>query len=667
MSLSDAFANPVALSANIANITMSTSGGFFYVSASNKLVSTLACGAETGQITTAYCKAGNSGVIEFPIQAADVVGGGTIQYIQSAVYGAVGAISGVITTTVPAAQYTGTSGSIITSTFASSLSAPLLLPSNGQVQAGSTATVYELLTTVQQGVPVTLNLCATCGGTSAGYNAKFASGAQTVTLYSNSTGYVSTTIAVNVTLGSTAVFNATASKPTTATPTNTLASAVSAAVITEVGAISTLVINVAGASGAHPGPNIANVINGSTAYVDVAYADAYGNLIPIGSAPNNQIQIALSATNGGLLSATNVYIASGQVSTNGTGSIGSIQLTLPPSIGTPVVITGTGVVSGNSVSGTATITTVSAAPSINVTSPIPLSGVLYANSTLVTFKGIANASAGSLTTDIASIGYKVGSSQWQQVATPALHGVSWSIPIILSAGLNTVTFNATDNEATPITTVSAPFTVLVDQAAPTLTAPTVAASSNVATLNVTSAGGDLNATSVQAWANGTLISSTDISVTGANNPGTSVTYGVSVANLPLGTWSLKVSARTLAGSLGSVTGTVTVTVVTSVNAITFPSTAASCTLGTYNAVCVSVQNTQAAAITGVVFAVVHNAAGQTIQVATSTVSSLAAGSSTTAYVVLSVPAGTYSVNVFVWSTTGSSISVEQSSVSITVA
>jgi len=478
---------------------------------------------------------------------------------------------------------------------------------------------------------------------------------------------VSTTIAINVTLGSTAVFNATASKPTTATPTNTLASAVSAQVITEVGAISTLVINIAGASGAHPGPNIADAINGSTAYVDVAYADAYGNLIPIGSAPNNQIQIALSATNGGLLSATNVYIASGQVSTNGTGSIGAIQLTIPKAIGTPVVITGTGVVSGKSVSGTATVTTVSAAPSINVTSPTPLSGVLYANSTLVTFKGIANASAGSLTTDIASVGYKVGSTQWQQVATPSLHGVSWSIPIILSAGLNTVTFNATDNEATPITTVSAPFTVLVDQSAPTFSAISVANNTSTAKLNITSAGGDLNASSVQVWTNGTLVSSSDVSVTGSNNPGTSETYGVSVNSLPLGTWTLKVAARTLAGSLGSTTGTVTVTVVSSTTAITFPSPAASCTLGAYNAVCVSVTNTQAAAVTGVVFAVVHDSAGHTLQVATSTFSSLAPSSSTTAYVVLSVPAGTYSVNVFVWSTTGASISVSQSSVSITVA
>jgi len=283
----------------------------------------------------------------------------------------------------------------------------------------------------------------------------------------------------------------------------------------------------------------------------------------------------------------------------------------------------------------------------------------------VTFKGIANASAGSLSTDIASIGYKVGSAQWEQVATSPLHNVAWSVPIVLVAGLNTVQFNTTDNEATPVTTVSPSYTVLVDTAAPTFTTPTVANSSSTATLTITSAGGDLNASSVTAWANGTAIAASNIVVTGTNKPGSSENYSVSINNLPLGTWSLEVFARTLAGTGASTTATVTVTTTHASNAYTF-TTPSSCTLGTYNAVCVPVTNTQAAALTGIVFAVVHNAAGQTVAVATSTVPSLAGGASATAYVVLSVPAGTYSVNVFVWSTTGNAISAPQT-VSITVA
>jgi len=659
LSLSDQFGNAVGLSNSIKNITVAASGGSFDVN--GVLQSSIACGNSTGQIpTAATCRSGAA--LQFPLTVNGV--GPKVNFTQSAIYGAVGALAATITVYNSATTYTGTSGSMITSTFSSTLSAPSV---NASIAAGGSATVSETLGTAQQGVPITLNLCATCTGTSPGYDSKFSDGSQSVTLYSSSTGTVSATIPVNVTVGSLARFNATATRPLTQLSTNTIASPFSSQVITLVGAINTLVINVAANSGASPGPNIAKAINGSTAYVDVAYADAYGNLIPIGSAPHNQIQIALSASNGGLLSATNVYIASGQVSTNGTGSIGSIQLTLPKTIGTAVVITGTGVVSGKTVSGTSSVTTVSAAPSMNVTSPIPLSGKLYANTTLVTFKGIANASAGSLSTNIASIGYKVGSAGWQSVATPALHNVAWSIPVVLAVGLNTVTFNVTDSESPSVTTVGTPFTVLVDTAAPTFGTITVANNTNVANVNVTSAGGDLNATSAQAWTNGTLVPSSSVTVTGTNNPGSSVTYQVTVSGLATGTSSLKVAARTLAGSLGSTTATVKVTAVTSTTAFTFPSTASSCTLGTYNAVCVSVMNTQSAAITGVVFAVVHNAAGQTVQVATSTVSSLAAGSSTTAYVVLSVPAGTYTVNVFVWSSTGASISTEQSSVSITVA
>ena len=190
-------------------------------------------------------------------------------------------------------------------------------------------------------------------------------------------------------------------------------------------------------------------------------------------------------------------------------------------------------------------------------------------------------------------------------------------------------------------------------------------------LNVTSAQGDLNASKVAAWANGTTIPSADITVSGTNKPGSSVTYSVAINPPVAGTWSLTVNATSLAGLTGTVTGTVTTTTSTTPQSVPpshFPSTASSCTLGTYNAVCLTVDNTQTTAETGVVLAVLHNAAGQTncsrhiysqccqLQESTSTV-----------YVVVNVPAGTYSANVFVWSSTGASISPEQTNVSITVA
>jgi len=245
-----------------------------------------------------------------------------------------------------------------------------------------------------------------------------------------------------------------------------------------------------------------------------------------------------------------------------------------------------------------------------------------------------------------------------------LHSVSWSIPIILASGLNTIIFNATDNEATPVTTVGTSYSVLVDTAAPTFGTITVANTSNVAHLNINSTGGDLNATSVQAWTNGTLVSSTNVAVTGTNKPGSSVTYAVTISNLPAGTWSLKVAAKTLAGTSGSTTATVTVLVASGTQTFTFPSTASYFLLGTYHTVAVPVVNTQAAAVTGVVFAVAHNAAGQTLEVSTATVN-VAAGATQTAYVVLNLPSGTYTVNVFVWSTTGNSLSVAQTAITIT--
>jgi hypothetical protein len=516
----------------------------------------------------------------------------------------------------------------------------------------------------QQGVPITLNLCTSSGcTTSAGYNSKFSNDASSITLTTNSTGGVESLAPVNNTVGTKAQWNATAPDPKNAATTNTLAAAPSTAITTGPGPIATLVINIAGQANA--GPNIETAVNGTTAYVSVAYADAYGNLVT--AAPANQIQIALAASTGAL-SATNVYIIGGDLSTNATTphqSFGTILWSLPNTVGTTCTLTASANVNGKPVQGTSSVMTVSAYPSINVTSPKPISGVLYAPSTFVTFQGIANATSGSLTTTVATIGYKVGTGGWSSVTPAQSHGTQWTIPIVLVAGLNTVTFNVTDSAGK--TTVSPAWTVLVDNTVPTFSAISNGNGSSTAALTITSSQGDLNATSVQAWANGTAIAATSIAVSGTNNPGYSANYSVSISGLAAGTWSLKVSAATLAGLSASTTATITVTQITNNTSVfTFPSSATSCTLGSYNAVCVQATNSQAAAVTGVVFAVVHNSQGQTIQVGTATIN-VAAGASTTAYVVLSVPSGTYSVNVFVWSTSGASISAEQSSVSITVA
>jgi len=401
-------------------------------------------------------------------------------------------------------------------------------------------------------------------------------------------------------------------------------------------------------------------VNGSTAYVSVAYADAYNNLVT--TAPTNQIQIGLIAS-AGALSATQVYIAAGDLATNSSApvaSFGAILWTLPGTVGTTATITASANVNGKAVQGTGSVTTVSAYPTINVTSPAPVAGTLYSSTAFVTFKGIANATAGSAAATIATVGYKVGTAGWSSITVATLHNVAWTIPIVLAAGVNTVQFNTTDSNGK--TTVGPAYTVLVDTSAPSFGTITVAANSSTATVNVTSAQGDLNASSVTATTNGTAVAAAKIAVSGTNNPGHSVTYVVSVNSLPVGTWTLVVSAKTLAGLSGSATATVKVTTVTpptGSGTFTFPSTPKAGTLGPYHVVNVTVTNTQSTTITAVVLAVVHNAAGQTVQVSTSTVTVAALGSAT-AYPVLTLPSGTYSVNVFVWSTSGSSLSSSQS-------
>jgi len=238
----------------------------------------------------------------------------------------------------------------------------------------------------------------------------------------------------------------------------------------------------------------------------------------------------------------------------------------------------------------------------------------------------------------------------------------WTIPIVLVAGINTVQFNVTDSAGK--TTVSPSYQVLVDSSVPTFGTITVANATSTAKVNVTVAQGDLNATSVTATANGTAVAASNIAVSGTNNIGHSVTYVVSVNNLAKGTWTLVVSAKTLAGLSSSATATVTVTTTGTggtgnSGTFTFPSAPKySLFGGTYHAVNATITNTGTSTITAIVIAVFHNSVGQTLQVATGT-ASVAAGPSATVYVITNLPSGTYSVNVFVWSSTGSSLSGAQ--------
>jgi len=644
LSLSDAFANPVTFSGAITNITLTGVGGQFLSGAN--LFSTISCGTVVAGNSHFACP--NSGTsLVLPKS-----------YLQSAIYGAVGEIAGTIFE--GATQYTGSSGNIVTGTLGTlAQTGPT---SATAVKAGSSVLVQDSISGgFQSGVPVTLNLCVSPCATTKGYDAKFSNGLSSITVTTNSTGGVESLVAVNTTSGSIAYFNATAAAPLTSASTRTIASAISAAVTTTPGAISTLVVNIAAGTPPSTGPNIKSIVNGSTAYVDAAYADAYNNLVT--SAPSNQIQIGLAASVGAL-SATQVYIQANQLSTNASGSFGSILWTLPSTVGTTATITASANVNGKAVQGTGSVTTVSAYPSINVTSPKVISGVLYSSTAFVTFQGIANATAGSASTTIATIGYKLGTGGWSSITTANLHNIVWTIPIVLASGLNTVTFNTTDSAGK--TTVSPAWSVLVDTSAPTFGAIKLVANTSSANVNVTSAEGDLNATSVSATANGTAIAASQIAVSGTNKPGSSVTYLVTVSGLAAGTWSLTVSAKTLAGLSASASGTVTVTVTGPPTGSTFTISGVSSGATPFGpGVNATLTNAGTSSYTAIVYVVVKGTAG-TVYIGVANFGTIAPGGKVTLSVPVVLAAGSYTGTVYAFTPSGVAVAAQQT-VSITIA
>src|SRR5208337_4300360 len=123
----------------------------------------------------------------------------------------------------------------------------------------------------------------------------------------------------------------------------------------------------------------------------------------------NQIQIAL-APSAGVLSATNVYIPSLFADTY--KAFGPIAWTVPGTAGN-ITLSGSGVVNGLPVSGKTTLGIVSPLPTISVTSPAPLKGVIYSGTTNPTFIGQANVSIGyPSTVNIASVSYKIDTGSW---------------------------------------------------------------------------------------------------------------------------------------------------------------------------------------------------------------------------------------------------------------
>jgi len=240
----------------------------------------------------------------------------------------------------------------------------------------------------------------------------------------------------------------------------------------------------------------------------------------------------------------------------------------------------------------------------------------------------------------------------------------------LTAGKHTVNIfvNDTLTHASPATT----YTVIIDSAAPTIVFTTTTGSmltSGTVTATITDVQGDLNATLVTATYNSTSIAASSIATVGTNNPGTSVTYTVTITGIPNGHWKVTLNAKDLAGNVAAATSiTVTITLQTT-QSFTNPTTTppASCTSLGYTGVCSTWTNNLPTSQTVNIWAVAYNSKNQVL-FATFSQLTFTSGGANTVFVALSstLPSGTYTVQVFVVTPAGTSVSPAGISATVTV-
>ena len=593
---------------------------------------------------------------------------GTVpQYDQSGVYGSIGQIAATLSGTSPSFSVSGTTGFIQTSTFATTASFSQAGGAH-EIGAGSSTSVHLLLGYAQQGVPVKIQICTSTGcNTTKSYSGTF-SGSPAVSGLTNSTGVFASSLKVSTTLGATATMNATVTRPVDGSGNpQSFVSSNSPAVKTAPGTASKLQLYATFLNGqgtGNSGPSTIYATSGATLYVDAILTDAYGNIVTNTSPQQIQVNLTPSGVSGGgLLSATQIYIAALTFSTNDTGhgSFGPVAWTLPTTLGASTV-SATAVVAGNAVTGSITVTTISPLPTISVNSPLPVSGVIYSPSPFVTFSGKANASLGYASSTsscsspyacIKTLGYKINTNPWLSSSIASGSKILWSVPVTLATGLSTIQFNATDNKGN--TAVSSSYQVLVDSVAPTFTFAGTTTATGCEAVTVTSAAGDFNTASFTATYNGSPISSANIAWSGTQTLGSPSTLTANVCGLVAGTGTLSVTGSTFAPVSGSASETLTVTVVLA-DSITFNTGAATYgVIGAYKGVTISVTNSWGSSQTVVIFATLKS--GTSIYVAEGT-ATIAAGQ-TNSVVCLdlqTVPAGTYSVTFAAVTTSNAAVS-----------
>jgi hypothetical protein len=401
-------------------------------------------------------------------------------------------------------------------------------------------------------------------------------------------------------------------------------------------------------------------VTGQNVYLDVYLVDYWGNAVTCtATSCGGQLQIALAASpaSAGTFSATSVYIAQGKSDT--LNSFGTITFAVSATAALGVVtISGTGFYSGSGM-----LTLVSPNPTITVNSPVGTVGhVVYSGFNGVGFSGTSAASLGYVpaTVTISSVTYSVDGA----AAVTASGTTSWTAVPTMANGLHTVTFTVTDSN---MNTASNTTSVLVDTTGPVITGPTTLAygAGTPVVFSVVDAEGDLNAASVVATSNSSATLTT--TVTGTNNPGSSVTYTVSVSGLPAttGHWSLTLNAKSLTGVAAHAVTVVVAVTVAQAQSLVISGTPTSSTVNGYTGVSATYQNVWSSSQSVIVFAVWKNSIDQTVYVSAGAATLAAGGSQSFFLPELGLAAGTYTVNVSVWTTSNTPVSV-QTTVTVTV-
>jgi len=358
------------------------------------------------------------------------------------VYGSLAVITATLT--VPsgtyAGTYSGTSRSLVTSTFAASVTVTAAATS---VEAGKTVKITAQLpaASAQKGVPITFSLVD--------YSTGYAGTLSTTSATTDDAGKAEVVLTVDTKAGAYTKVRATVAKPTTANPANTFYSD-SPTITTVAGAPIKLLVKTYEYVASPPASLAAltpksSVAKGGKLYIAVQLSDAYGN-----PSPNNlgvSLQISLTATAGGL-STTTAMISTGATNTWESTPAYYIVYTAPATAGT-VTITAT--TPQGLTAGSATITVLALEPTVVITQPAADTTINTDTDTAtVTIAGYATVSPGQPTgTAITEFKYSLNGAAnvTVPIASVTEGKYNFQFTLTLQAGtINTITVYTKDSQ-----------------------------------------------------------------------------------------------------------------------------------------------------------------------------------------------------------------------------